>query len=494
MTENVQYTSLSSRLVDMKWKPIIYCAIGACIIIIITSIKFNFTPIKMNYSNLILSAKHSKKQHSIQLKSIPMPCIEPHCIIQCYDTYANATKDGIIDGDNLSEIQRQHLMIDMNKDKLVNDLINSIPPPKICPSREQNTLSTSDSSNTVTFYPLIFGFADHFLMSTLSRELFLGNKFYQIDEICLPIKSKDFDSLVPGQGATYRFRFGEELEYRRSYSTSYFALTKKKSGWDCNRHYEIISTGTMPYFDHLDQAGDHTLSHLPKSLLYEAQKIPGVNRQNRTIDHKIFDIDQYYLLLHRLLYYAKHRLTTNKIVEYILNVTKYSINSSSQKPVLYLSHFGCDYMKDFMLNGFTRVLEENLHVFQPPRYMYQFGGDQIWKEKEASIYFDRTLYGAGYAFMLTLTEYAHLYERDIKELSTIDIVKQNIINKKYSLIVFGSIFREGQLLPLVKQHYDKSQIIIIDGEDIGKFSQRSELANNAYYFLREIPNDCNSFM
>ena len=97
--------------------------------------------------------------------------------------------------------------------------------------------------------------------------------------------------------------------------------------------------------------------------MYEAQKLPGVNRQNLTIDHTLFDIDQYYLILHRLLYYAKHRLTTTKIVEYILKVVKYPLDSSQNHSVLFIANYLCDFMKDFMLDGFTRVFKENLHVF-----------------------------------------------------------------------------------------------------------------------------------
>ncbi len=76
-----------------------------------------------------------------------------------------------------------------------------------------------------------------------------------------------------------------------------------------------------------------------------------------TINHQLFNVSQYYLILHRLLYYAKHRLTTIKIVEYILNVTKYSMEPSQKHSILFISHYKSDYMKDYMLHGFTRIFE-----------------------------------------------------------------------------------------------------------------------------------------
>jgi hypothetical protein len=347
---------------------------------------------------------------------------------------------------------------------------------------------------TIKFYPLIFGFADQYLFPSLSREVLLDKKLYKIDQMCLPKKSNDFDELIPGRGETYRFKFENEIDYRRVYSASYFAITMKKAGWDCNRHYEIISAGTMPYFDKLNEAGNHTMSHLPKSLLYDAQKLNGINRLNMTINHELFNVSQYYLLLHRLLYYAKHRLTTTKIVEYILNAIEYSMKPSLKHSVLFISHYECDYMKDFMLHGFTRIFEEDLHVFEPPKFLYDYPASKMWTNDETNKYYKQGLYGKGYGYKLTLKNYLHLYQRDIKELSTETILMNNIRNQIYSLIVFGSILRRDGLLPFVIQYYHRSKIILIDGEDEHGDSRRSNYARDASYFLREIPNNCDQFL
>ena len=54
----------------------------------------------------------------------PMPCIEPYCHIQCYSTYGST--ETIIRKDSLTEIQQEHLTIDLGEDVLVQKLISSI--------------------------------------------------------------------------------------------------------------------------------------------------------------------------------------------------------------------------------------------------------------------------------------------------------------------------------------------------------------------------------
>ncbi|CAF3867732.1 unnamed protein product [Rotaria sordida] len=380
-------------------------------------------------------------------------------------------------------------------DVIVQKLINFISPPKVCPYRQSSSSSLEKSTNiTVEFYPIVFGFIDQYLFESIPRQVLINQQLKIVDQICLPKKFKDFSELIPGKLQTYKFSFENEIDYRRLYSTAYFAITMKKGGWDCNRHYEIISSGTMPFFDKLNEAGNYTLSLLPKSILYEAQTIPGVTRYNMSINHQLFDLNQYNLLLHRLLYYAKHRLTTIKIVEYILKIIKYPIKSSKKHSILYISHEECDYMKEFMLHGFTRIFEENLYVFKPPKYMYKYPTSKMWNQEETKNYFKQALYGFGYGYKLSLKNYVRLYERDKKNLHNETIIENNIKARNYSLIVFGSIIRNNKFFSLTIKHYERSRIVLIDGENDLKHKDRSEYAKWGTYFLREIPDNCDTFM
>ena len=52
--------------------------------------------------------------------------------------------------------------------------------------------------------------------------------------------------LIPGKLKTYIYE--DEENYNTMYQNSIFALTYKKAGWDCFRHYEILMNGCIPFF------------------------------------------------------------------------------------------------------------------------------------------------------------------------------------------------------------------------------------------------------
>lgn len=424
--------------------------------------------------------------------TIPLPCIEPHCTIECSVLYPISSTNQSKDIDEMTWQQQQHLTIDLGEDELVNRLIAENPKPKICsvpPTKDR--VSENDERSQVEYYPLSFGFNEHFLLNTIPRKVLVHKKERVVMQTCIPKKTKDFSSLLPGKFETYQFEFGHELDYRRLYSASYFAVTMKKGGWDCNRHYEIISAGAMPYFDELERTNDFTMKHLPKALLIDAKSIHGINRNNLTLNHEHFNFTQYQLLLHRLLYYAKHRLTTRKLVEYILRTINYRYQDRlTNHSVLFIAHNHCDYMKEFMLHGFTLVFEDKLHIYQPPPYLYGYSSKKMWSSKETEDYYGGHLYGFGYGFALSLTKYAHLFRRDVSELASDTIVKEEIKRRKYTLIVFGSVTRRNSLLSFATKYYKKSEIVLIDGEDERKVKNRSEFAKVGTYFLREIPDNC----
>jgi len=48
-----------------------------------------------------------------------------------------------------------------------------------------------------------------------------------------------------------------------------FAITKKKAGWDCARHYEIIFNHCLPIFENIESCPKNIMTLLPKNLLFE---------------------------------------------------------------------------------------------------------------------------------------------------------------------------------------------------------------------------------
>ena len=73
--------------------------------------------------------------------------------------------------------------------------------------------------------------------------------------------------LIPGKIQTYIYN--DEKSYNQMYQNSIFALTYRKGGWDCFRHYEILMNGCIPLHLEIDKCPDKTLEKLPKDLLKE---------------------------------------------------------------------------------------------------------------------------------------------------------------------------------------------------------------------------------
>ena len=73
-----------------------------------------------------------------------------------------------------------------------------------------------------------------------------------------PVKSKEFAKHVvdPEVAAalpesSIRYAFTDEREYYEDLQNSRYAITTKRAGWDCLRHYEIAANGCVPCFRNL---------------------------------------------------------------------------------------------------------------------------------------------------------------------------------------------------------------------------------------------------
>jgi hypothetical protein len=73
--------------------------------------------------------------------------------------------------------------------------------------------------------------------------------------------------LIPSKKRTYIYDY--EDEYNKMYQNSLFAVTYKKAGWDCYRHYEILMNGCIPIFFNIEDCPKLSMTSLPKKLLTE---------------------------------------------------------------------------------------------------------------------------------------------------------------------------------------------------------------------------------
>ena len=151
--------------------------------------------------------------------------------------------------------------------------------------------------------------------------------------------------LIPGRKKTYIYQ--NEIEYYKMYQSSIFALSYKKAGWDCLRHYEILMNGCIPLFLDLEKCPDFTLTNLPKKILIQAlnqyknildyqfpTKILKKNKltlnsfigyfsnlfsEQRNIDNFINVNYDIFTLKKKLLSFTRSNLTTKELAKYVLN-------------------------------------------------------------------------------------------------------------------------------------------------------------------------------
>lgn len=264
-------------------------------------------------------------------------------------------------------------------------------------------------------------------------------------------KKKIMSSLIPGNISTYVYN--TEKEYYEEYQQSYFALTTKKAGWDCLRHYEILANGCIPYFPLIHECPVNTLSLFPKDLikegniLYEKYKLSGL------------DINEYNILRNKMLDYTKEHLTTRKMAEYILN----KINMKPKKILFLSGDINPDYLRCLTLEGFKLLMGELCHDYPKIKHIYK---NNI-----------PNLYGKGFTYSNLLENSLHNDEYD-------KTIIDDINNKSYDLIIYGSYHRGMPYYDLVSKIYNNNEIVLLCGEDIHKCDNKW-IQKGHYVFMRE---------
>lgn len=268
----------------------------------------------------------------------------------------------------------------------------------------------------------------------------------------IPEKTLDFAPLIPGDMQTYIYH--DEDSYYKDYERSYFAVTRKKHGWDCMRHYEILACGCIPYFIDLDKCDDNTMYFLPRELIQEAMNLEGVSYPH--IDHTKFDRAKYDEILNKLLDYTRTHLTTEAMARYLLEKIEYT----GAGKILFLSPSTMpDYMRCLTLIGLKQLYQNSVVDFPKIDHIYSTYGDV------------RGLYGRGMSYTKILP--------DLPVDRT--NIEERIANREFDLIIYGSVHRGTPYLEFVQQVYEPEKIAYICGEDWHGCTY-SHLSN---FFLRE---------
>lgn len=271
-----------------------------------------------------------------------------------------------------------------------------------------------------------------------------------------PKKTKLLSSLIPGILKTYIYN--TEKEYYLEYQSSYFAMTTKKAGWDCMRHYEILANGCLPYFPEIEKCPLFTMVMIPKHLffrsneLYEKMKISIVE-----------NLREYSELWREMIDYLKEHLTTRKIAGYILE----RCSHKEANKILFLS--GCirpDYLRCLTLHGLKMRIGSNCHDYPKVPHMYRdFKGGP--------------LYGRGFSYCCLLDSSRRNDELD-------NSVMVDIQNKRYDMVIYGSYHRGMPFYDTVCQYYPMNKIVLLCGEDLHCCDHSKYVKIGHPVFVREI--------
>lgn len=253
-------------------------------------------------------------------------------------------------------------------------------------------------------------------------------------------KIRMMSKMIPGKLETYIYN--TEEEYYKQYQESFFALTMKKNGWDCLRHYEIIANGCLPVFKDIEQCPARTLTLYPKELQLEANQLYSTHLYFELDDPEF--LEKYYNLLQRMISYLREHLTTKKVAKYVLGKS----GNSDAKNVLFLSgETAPDYLRCLTLHGFKALFDAQCHDYPIIPHIYE-GCNRD------------NLYGKGITYSGLINPGLHNFSID-----NYYTIRSLIEHHYFDIVIFGSMTRGMMLYNTVLSTYKSSEIIFLNGED-----------------------------
>eukprot|EP01061_Rhynchopus_euleeides_P009115 TRINITY_DN18265_c5_g1_i1.p1 TRINITY_DN18265_c5_g1~~TRINITY_DN18265_c5_g1_i1.p1 ORF type:complete len:856 (+),score=237.74 TRINITY_DN18265_c5_g1_i1:73-2640(+) len=332
-----------------------------------------------------------------------------------------------------------------------------------------------------------------------------------------------FAPSIPGNKNTYKHsaKAGQQgdaepdEEYFREYRHSYYCVTRKKKGWDCLRHYEILSQGCVPYFVDLHKLPASTMPFFPKKLVMEAMSLPGVtfkddfkgsflNLSSYSIDFNVFDKEKYYKLAAQIQNHARKYLTSEAMASYVLRALAQEGGPKNPRKVLFIHHCYHDYMGDSLWTGFKELESKGLldlvADIVPPRELSTGGADS----KSGRLYnLEKCEHGRKTALQssaVTLEKRdfykgnpyggwgSHRSHNEFPHDTAVSLenIEDRIRRKEFDVVVYGTAMRTDAWNELVLQHYNRNQIALINGADgVEMIPHYGKMSKTGVLFTRE---------
>jgi hypothetical protein len=331
-------------------------------------------------------------------------------------------------------------------------------------------VSPRDPSRYVLAHPIAFGIATDLIAAP----------FGHARDFDYYANRSAFAELIPQFSGAYKFNRGQHRDMMAEYERASFAVTSRKAGWDCGRHYEILAAGSVPWFLAFENAPEWTVPFLPRAPILAAMNLPGVyvNWSDNAKEYDFLNETGYTMpilnpppvvdlellpkkrlaalsaILHR---YTYHYLSTRAIARYILAQTGVHRNASR---VLFLQ-LSSDSMMSLVLHGFKRLTRaRGGYTVESPcvEAMYAFNSTT---DNLNSAGFRNN----GYTYSGFLTEEDYVNRNNLIA---------RVAAREFDVVVFGRAFEEARehgeprlgLTDAVYKHYEESEMIFIDGRDL----------------------------
>ena len=296
----------------------------------------------------------------------------------------------------------------------------------------------------------------------------------------VPEKTRTFAELIPGTQKDHRFGQGEQDAYYKYYQTSRFARTRKKGGWDCLRHYEILMNGCIPIFEALEYCPNATMVTFPKELVLHAVKdlLPWEETPERIELYNSYVLK----LLNHVRQYCTISAVTRRFISYMPPLLTNGELDSSKKILMINGCPGINYSRELLSIGLRQFYLENFTEF--PR-------NDILYDTCNTI----GAHGNGYTYSGHLDSTIPINRESIEE---------RILSHEFDIILYGKMgcdegplgtFKNAPYYTEVQSTYTPNEIAFLYGGDACQslvyhwFPQMCHLGNHQNYgrcFIREL--------
>lgn len=282
------------------------------------------------------------------------------------------------------------------------------------------------SFRKMNIHPISYCFPDKYILrEPPKKEKFMAN--YALNNI------KDSSTYI----------YNDEKEYLEDYQKSIFGFTKKKCGWDCYRHLEILSQGCFPYFLDIDKIPEHTMTHYPKEYIkemmvkYGHRSFESIKKESQI--NLCYDIQQ-------LLDYSMQHLSGSSMFRYMLNTSE----QSDAKKILWNSDWN-GYLSYNLISAGIQLFDSNFTDRYVEKHPYLFTDYSVEDAKKQ--------YGRGF-------NYTRIIDSSKRRNVDNEEINQNIRNREYDCVVLGSCYQNNfNDIQHIYNYYDGNEIIYICEND-----------------------------